>query len=288
MSKYIIQDNIHFYEELYKSLDDDVENPVMEEKEERCFITWKLLQESFVKLECGHTFNYEPLYVEVLKQRYIFKTYDKASLSKHDLTKVKNDLFIKCPYCRNVQNELLPYYENIPNIEKIYGVNARDKDCYPYHTICSYSNGYLKGICHWATPLHDNNGNIYMKECKYTQVTLHNGQNKTYCYNHLSCAHKQYLKEQKQIEKQKMKDMKEKMKEEANKIKAQAKQLKEQTKKVKTQQTHEAQTEAMQKEVVVIGGLCNQILKTGKKKGQQCCCKLFDYNQQVCKRHLPK
>jgi hypothetical protein len=277
MTKYIVQDNINFYEELYKSLDDDIDNTI-QEKEKTCLISLLPLQEPFVKLECGHTFNYEPLYVEILKQRYIFKTYDKSNLTKHDLKKIKNDLFIKCPYCRNVQSELLPYEDTIPNIVKLYGVNTNDKACYPYHTICNYSNGYVKGHCHWVIQEYDAEGNSYTKECKYTQVTLHNGDNKTYCYNHLSWAHRQYLKQQKQIERQKIKDMKEKSKEDSKKAKEDAKKLKEDAKKEKAD---------AKKEPVIIGGLCTQILKSGKKKGEQCCCKIFDYEQQLCKRHTP-
>ena len=62
MKKYNIEGGINFFEELYKSLDDVETINKTEEDDNLCLITYKPLQDKFVKLNCGHKFNYVPLY----------------------------------------------------------------------------------------------------------------------------------------------------------------------------------------------------------------------------------
>ena len=124
MSKYIIEGNINFQEELYKLLDEDSEN-----EDELCQITGLHLKDKHVTLECKHHFNYDALYNEICKQKFEFKTYDPNTLTKKDLQKCRDsklDYFIKCPYCRNIQFTILPYYEEL-ELKKIYGINSLDK-----------------------------------------------------------------------------------------------------------------------------------------------------------------
>lgn len=124
MPKYIIEGNLNFQEELYKLLDEDSEN-----EDDLCQITGLPLKDNFVKLECKHHFNYEAIFKEIKKQKYEFKTYDIHSLTRADQLKFKNsnlDYFIKCPYCRNIQFTILPFYEEL-GLEQIYGINSLDK-----------------------------------------------------------------------------------------------------------------------------------------------------------------
>ena len=55
-----------------------------------------------VKLECGHRFNYLPIFNEICQQKH---NQNYLEILKHK----KNQL--KCPYCRNVQNFILPHKE---------------------------------------------------------------------------------------------------------------------------------------------------------------------------------
>jgi hypothetical protein len=57
MDKYKLEGGIDFFAELYKSLD-------IEESDENnmCLITNQPLTDKFVSLNCGHKFNYIPLY----------------------------------------------------------------------------------------------------------------------------------------------------------------------------------------------------------------------------------
>ena len=142
MTQYIVEDNIDFFAELNKSssnnniiIDNDNENDLSLEK---CLISNKPLDKNHIKLECNHTFNFIPLYLEIKQQKTI-KNFNEIILLK------KNQ--IKCPYCRNIQSKLLPYYNkhnvslesNI--VEKISGVNIPKKDCMWLHK-CS---GVFKG-----------------------------------------------------------------------------------------------------------------------------------------------
>lgn len=124
MEKYKIEGNINFQEELYKMLDEE-----SDDEEQLCQITRLPLKDKYVTLECKHHFNYDSLYREICKQKYEFKTYEPKSLSKKDLQKFRDsklDYFIKCPYCRNIQFTVLPYYKEL-SLKKIYGINSLDK-----------------------------------------------------------------------------------------------------------------------------------------------------------------
>jgi hypothetical protein len=83
---------------------------VGEADEEKCLITNLPLTDNFVKLECGHKFNYIPIYTEICTSK-------KDAIGKSSKT-------IQCPYCRKIQNTLLPYY-NLPGVEKVKNVNHK-------------------------------------------------------------------------------------------------------------------------------------------------------------------
>mgnify|MGYP001491844816 CR=1 FL=1 len=100
-----------------------------------CLISNEPLEENCITLSCGHRFNYNPLYKEITQQ--------KNGSNYLEVTKVK--LWeIKCPYCRNVQNKILPFKNNFP---KIAGVNWPIKYCMNVSK-CKYifSSGKKKGL----------------------------------------------------------------------------------------------------------------------------------------------
>ena len=68
----------------------------------KCLITDENLLDDHVKLECGHRFNYLPIFNEVCKQKHNQNYLEVLKLKKNQL---------KCPYCRNVQNFIIPYRE---------------------------------------------------------------------------------------------------------------------------------------------------------------------------------
>ena len=90
-------------------LDDDENN--------YCLLTKEPLDDIHIKLTCGHKFNYVPLYREVVMQ----KTTGMSSTGYYYSHSLKRNE-IKCPYCRTVQDKLLPYLE-YDGVNKTIGVN---------------------------------------------------------------------------------------------------------------------------------------------------------------------
>jgi DNA-directed RNA polymerase subunit RPC12/RpoP len=113
MSKYNIEGGIDFFSELYNSLDIEENNQKIEEDNNLCLITNQPLLDKYVKLECGHKFNYIPLFNDIKNHKQKFNNLEGCN------SKLKTNE-IRCPYCRYKQNGVLPYYEEL-NIQKING-----------------------------------------------------------------------------------------------------------------------------------------------------------------------
>lgn len=308
MLKYTIEGNINFNEELYKMLDEDSDN-----EDELCQITGLSLKEKHVILECNHHFNYDALYKEIYKQKYEFKTYDPHTLSKKDLLKFRNsklDYFIKCPYCRNIQFSILPYYEEL-GLKQIYGINSLDKtlpntiilsNSYnnqpkpyygnPNYTFKCFGVLFKSGQCCEKI-------NSFGDTCvhKYTS-TIPNTQ-LSYCRYHYREGLKTYkMSEKKKIIDAKLAAKKEKM----DKINEKKKLLEEMNAKresngmaplkrlpvikKKVENIVEQQEQQIQQYIPEDVG-CIAILKTGINKGKQCGCKKICVNG-LCKRHSSK
>ena len=117
MKKYVIEGNIDFYSEINLINEDNDSNTL--NYDEICLITNEPLMDKFVTMECGHKFNYIPLYNGLFKQKYYTNIMDEPRLKINE---------IQCPYCRNISNQLIPFYENFCIIKdvfvrKIAGVN---------------------------------------------------------------------------------------------------------------------------------------------------------------------
>ena len=147
---YKIEDDLEFYNMLYSELKKDEES---KPESKRCLISKQSLDHTQIKLMCGHEFNYNPLYREIKKQKMHHNHLSIIRLKKNQ---------IQCPYCRNIQDKVLPFkpYEGIT---KCYGVNSppsyemlMDKCSYvfksgkrkgqPCNKLCNgeYCNGHFK------------------------------------------------------------------------------------------------------------------------------------------------
>ena len=144
--QYDIEGDIDFFKELKNisatataTTDDDVK---------RCLLTDDELHPDAVTLKCGHSFNYIPLYKEVLFQKCstlpknisskIMALYTKT-VNQNVQTMMYNSSInletsklhydeIKCPYCRNVTPKLLPYYP-YPEVNQVKYVNSPSGLC---------------------------------------------------------------------------------------------------------------------------------------------------------------
>jgi len=88
-----------------------------QDQDNYCLLTKEPLENIHIKLACGHKFNYVPLYREVVMQ----KTTGMTSTGYYTTHSLKRNE-IKCPYCRTVQDKLLPYLE-YDGVNKTMGVN---------------------------------------------------------------------------------------------------------------------------------------------------------------------
>ena len=132
-------------------------------------------EETGVILECGHTFNYKSIYNDVVNSKRI----NQLETTKLDIDEVR------CPYCRNVQKNLLPYKKNVIlkktngvnhiDVKKMIGINPDIKVIFCYDTTCDARNCNDKcySIC-FTTDINDDK----MK--------------KKYCYQHFKTAYKNY------------------------------------------------------------------------------------------------
>ena len=157
---YEIEGNLDFYN-LLNTSDKELENDISNNN--ICLITYEKLTDNSITLNCKHSFNYYPLYQEIYNQKRNFNKY-------FDINKLKINE-IKCPYCRNINDKLLPY---IPykNVKKTSGVNYPDNLCIKNKHTCSwiFKSGKNKGsIC---------NANSYILEGKNYCYTHHNKINK--------------------------------------------------------------------------------------------------------------
>lgn len=267
--KYKLENNIDFYKELYSSLyegnvietTNDVDN-----NGDLCLISNLPLKDCFVKLNCGHKFNYEPLYKDIFNHK---KRFNNLEQSKNKLGLQQ----IRCPYCRNIQNELLPFYEDL-GLPKENGVNYYD----PTNVNgLSYSYINSENQCQYQIITTDSSGNSHIYQCHhygythYNLKTKYNNETK-YCYTHKLAVVKSIKEALKEKNKAIKLEEKNKKLEEKLKMKIALKQKTLENKKIVTVETSET------------NNLCIAILRTGKCKGLQCKTSIF--NDSLCKRHF--
>ncbi len=125
----ILEGGVNFYDELNKS-DSDVDD----EEEECCLITNYPLDKNSITLQCNHKFNLLPLYKEVCNQ--------KCKASHLEIKKLKMNE-IKCPYCRQRHNKLLPHVKLNNTMSYIHGVNSPEEYCMSLYS-CEYTYKYGK------------------------------------------------------------------------------------------------------------------------------------------------
>jgi len=256
MVKYVIEGGINFYDELYKSLDyEDQEEKDAPTVLPRCLITDAVLENDHVKLLCGHVFNYKPLYTEIQHQK---KNYNEQ----------QNQAFIKCPYCRRLQEFILPPKEGI---RMIYGINTLNES-YKQKKPSTYSyyskpilTGYFNGICDYKAV--SNVEPIMYVICESTIVTKIEN-NKCYCANHKFLGMQQYWNDVKAAKKKQVLEDRQAKKKQKELEKAEAKKKKVADKKSEVTQ-------------------CSQILKSGLRKGELCGCKVKNAGA-FCQRHTEK
>ena len=296
MVKYNIEGGADFYAELYKSLDNDEDEKIIESDNNICLITNLPLTTNYVVMDCGHKFNYIPIYKDILNHK------QKYNLMELGSGRLKNGE-IRCPYCRKIQSSLLPFYEEL-GLPKVNGVNFYDpnvKQLNNYNTRekCSYKfpNENFDPSKPESDTLNPKYLNINCTHCYTTQIQLYSSSNPTqfinfgdenyYCYGHKKTMIKYYKMQQKQKAKDDLKLAKQKAKEiEKQKAKEEKQKLKEEKQKAK-ELIKNKNTENIvigSSNVAISNNGCTAILKTGPNKGKYCGC-VIKPNTILCGRH---
>lgn len=208
--KYEVEDDINFFEELQCSLqnstsssqsiqkeDDQLEKEKEKEKEDNiCLISHLPLTDYFIELQCGHKFNYGSLYNDLVHHKRKYNRKERQYLDCEQ---------IRCPYCRQIHNHLLPYHDFLPYLP-VHGVNYIDIKQYPpnYNTIVqnkltAYINEFKEGECNFINQ-------ITGKKCCETNVLMEKTCNKekkkdqdhqpsvsqSFCMYHIFPSYQQY------------------------------------------------------------------------------------------------
>ena len=100
---FVFEDDFDFKKELQNNV---------ESTSSTCLITGNPITDE-CKLKCNHSYNYDSLFTEVYNQKINPKF-------KNDIHLKDNEL--KCPYCRKIQQELLP------ERQKIFRVTTKNKE----------------------------------------------------------------------------------------------------------------------------------------------------------------
>jgi hypothetical protein len=260
-----VEGNINFYEELKKQLNNskneiitisnettDVNTTTTNTTQDdeyigKCLITNEKLKEGYVTMLCNHSFNYIPLFNDLLHHK-------KTLYLETQMLKTNE---IRCPYCRNKQSVLLPYYECM-GVPKISGINYFKRvgtfvgNC-EYHELKNniISKEWYSGLK--VKLFHEDDPNVICSNI----VSVLKEDEKCYCSFHKTRAKSLYYKNKKY---------------DANMIIKKQKQAEKQ---------HNQEIHA--ENLIIDMNLCNVILASGKNKGLQCSQK--PYNNGKCKRH---
>lgn len=300
---YTIEGNIDFFSELYKSLDNEEDPHKSELDNNLCLISKLPLADNFVKLICGHKFNYVPLYNDISNHKLKFNNMETTQ------GHLKSNQ-IRCPYCRKIQNSLLPYYDNIPGVKQLDKVNYinldNEKKFNDYNSKYSHC-AYMHESVNFNLELPESSENPKKVCCqKYGYMYTINNCNDTYCYDHMKIVKqniviqkKEETKKAKQESKQKEKEEKQKAKDE---LKLSVKLAKDAAKKNKNAKSIPSGEENEVIDIIDIIDLtiddtpnvsenvennnsvgCIMIMKTGINKGNKCLSKIFA--ESMCKRH---
>ena len=99
------------FNELLKTSLENSDSEDEKENDNICLISHEPLTDGSIKLSCSHNFNYKNIYEEVIQQ--------KSGKNHLEIQKLKKFQF-KCPYCRNIENGVLFWHPDFPQVE---GVN---------------------------------------------------------------------------------------------------------------------------------------------------------------------
>ena len=100
-----------------------------EDDASRCLISGDPITRNAITLPCGHVFNYIPLYKEVRASKRQYNNYDSDPVGRFQM---------KCPYCRQITNNVLPYIPSEGLESRLQGVTGPETMCMK-HGSCTWT-----------------------------------------------------------------------------------------------------------------------------------------------------
>ena len=137
--KYAIAGGVDFYEELKTDLtaNSNEQHDAVAVEIKECLLSKRQLMYGNITLPCLHTFNFLPLYNEILSQKtnpVLLKNIYHIKLNKNH---------IRCPYCRAIHADvLLPY---IVGERRVIGVNGPSALCMKPSFKCQHVTKKMAG-----------------------------------------------------------------------------------------------------------------------------------------------
>jgi len=123
----------NFNDLLSSSINDDSDD---ENNDDICLISHETLDDTHVRLVCSHKFNYSFIYAEVVNQKF--------SSNHNEIQRLKKFQF-KCPYCRKIQDGVLPSNPNFPKTNTVNSPSTqiiKNSNC-GYTFISGKKNGLI-------------------------------------------------------------------------------------------------------------------------------------------------
>lgn len=170
----------YFAEQLDIDTSDDEENQTFGIDTNKCLITLSPLDNNHVTLECGHKFNYNAIFNDVYNHKKIFQHLESIRLKDNQL---------RCPYCRNIQQKILPYIEGKAQVYGINTLKMEPKRIYEFiqrYDLAKYfHNKYSWGSCCNGIHHSELKGPVEMLiSCKSDKVKYSNLTGMVYCPEH--------------------------------------------------------------------------------------------------------
>ena len=171
-------DVLYFYAELGNDTESDTDTVLGEAD---CLITQTPLYSDHVTLVCGHKFNYDAIFNDVYNHKKRFHELETSRLK---------DTQIRCPYCRNIQNCLLPCPSGkkrvcgvnvVVDITREQSVHMRAPSMFWYN-YRQFARGYC---CHGVNDIGGLATSSVDVKCFDTMVMYNDVDERVYCKAHL-------------------------------------------------------------------------------------------------------
>ena len=166
----------------YTSLENDTESESDDDTTRGlCMITHSPLSSDYVTLECGHKFNYDAIFNDIYNHKKHFHELESSRLKSSQ---------IRCPYCRNIQNSLLPCPSGkkmvcgvnvVVDIPQEQVINMRTPSMF-WLNYRNFSRGYC---CHGVEDITRLGKSCSEVTCSDTMVIYNDVDERVYCKIHL-------------------------------------------------------------------------------------------------------